>query len=81
MRFSYRNRRILAVLALVVVLPVYVVVVVNVMSRFDRLPALLELTVYVIAGIAWVFPLRSLFIGIGKPDPNRSAQVGETDRH
>jgi len=70
MALSYKTRRRLSVFVLLVGLPVYIVVALNVVALFDRPPFLVELLVYVVLGIIWVLPLKSLFKGIGQPDPD-----------
>ncbi len=67
---SYKARRRLSLLVLVVGLPVYIIVAVNVIALFDRPPFVVEILVYVVLGIVWALPLRAVFRGIGKPDPD-----------
>ena len=69
MRLSYKRRRGLALLVLVIGLPVYIVVVVSMLGWIGRLPAALELLAYVVLGVVWVLPLKAVFKGIGKADP------------
>ena len=66
---SYRTRRRLAILILVVGLPVYIVVAVNVVELFDRPGILVELLIYIVLGIIWALPLKAIFKGVGQPDP------------
>ncbi len=66
---SYRARRRWALAILLVGLPVYVVVAVNVVELFDRPPIWIELVVFVALGVVWVLPFRAVFRGIGKPAP------------
>lgn len=56
-------------MVLLVGLPVYIVVAVTIVGQFERLPIVVELVVYVVLGILWALPFRSLFRGIGRPDP------------
>lgn len=70
MGLSYKARRRLSVLILLIGLPVYIVVAVNIVALFDRPSFLVELLVYVGLGILWVLPLKSIFKGIGQPDPD-----------
>lgn len=70
MRLSWRARRRWALVALLVGLPAYIVAAVVVVGAFDRLPVLVELAVFVALGILWALPLRFLFLGIGRPDPD-----------
>ncbi len=68
MAMSYKRRRGLALLVLVVGLPVYIVLVVSMLGWIGRLPVVLELAVYLVLGVLWVLPLKALFKGIGKAD-------------
>lgn len=69
MALSYRARRVLSVLILLVGLPAYVVAAVTIMNRLDRPPILVELAIYVALGVVWALPFRWVFRGVGRPDP------------
>lgn len=69
MALSYRSRRRWSLVILLIGFPLYIVVAVTVIGWFDRLSFLAELAVYVCLGVLWVIPFRSVFRGIGKPDP------------
>ena len=70
MALSYRARRRWALVVLVVGLPLYIVVAVNVVGLFDRPPLWLELGIYILLGVLWILPFKSLFRGIGQADPD-----------
>lgn len=70
MALSFKARKRWSIVALVVALPLYIVVTVNVVELFDRPPFLVELLIYVVLGVVWTFPLKKLFLGVGKPDPD-----------
>ncbi|MBM2574818.1 DUF2842 domain-containing protein [Jannaschia sp. Os4] len=70
MALSYKTRKRLSFLILLVGLPVYVLVAVAVVNLFDRPPIWLELAVYVALGIAWALPFKAVFKGIGRADPD-----------
>ncbi len=70
MELSYKTRRRLALLILVVGLPAYVVVAVVVISLFERPPIWVEFSVYLTLGIVWVLPFRAIFRGVGRQDPD-----------
>jgi hypothetical protein len=70
MALAYKTRRRLALLILVVGLPLYIVVAVNVVDMIERPSVLVELAVYVAFGFLWMIPLRPIFRGIGQPDPD-----------
>lgn len=70
MALSYKARRRWSLVILLIGLPLYIVVAVNVVGWFDRPGVLLELAIYVGLGVLWALPFRALFRGIGKPDPD-----------
>lgn len=70
MSLSYKTRRRLSLLILVIGLPVYIVVAVNVVALFERPSIWVELAVYVGLGVLWAIPLKSVFRGVGQPDPD-----------
>jgi Protein of unknown function (DUF2842) len=72
MALAYKTRRRLALLILIVGLPVYIVVAVNLVDLIDRPSVLVELAIYVGLGILWILPLRSVFLGIGQPEPDQT---------
>jgi hypothetical protein len=67
---TYRWRKRLSAVVLVFGLPLYVMAAVWLVDQFERPSILVELGVYVALGVAWAFPLKWLFKGIGKPDPD-----------
>lgn len=74
MALSYKARRRLSVLILVLGVPVYIVAAVVLVSLFDRPSLWLELVIYVVLGIIWILPLKKIFLGIGQADPNEPPQ-------
>jgi hypothetical protein len=36
----------------------------------DRPPIWVELLLYIVLGVLWALPLRFVFVGVGKPDPD-----------
>ena len=70
---SYKTRRRLSLLVLVVGLPVYIGLAWYIMSLFERPSVLLELLIYAVLGIAWAIPLRAVFLGVGQADPDAEA--------
>ena len=70
MALSYKTRRRLSLLILLLGLPGYVVVAVTIMSTIDRPPVWLELLIYVGLGIVWALPFKAVFKGIGQADPD-----------
>ncbi|MGH1330810.1 MAG: DUF2842 domain-containing protein [Paracoccaceae bacterium] len=74
MALSYKARRRLSLLILLVGLPIYIILSVVIAAwinaRFGRPSILVELGVFVGLGVLWVFPLKSVFRGIGQADPD-----------
>ena len=70
MALSYRARRRLSLLILLVGMPLYIVVAVTIVNLFDRPPFWLEILVYVLLGFLWIVPFRAVFRGVGQSDPD-----------
>ncbi|MFY0681348.1 MAG: DUF2842 domain-containing protein [Thalassovita sp.] len=70
MALSYKARRRLSLLVLLVGLPAYIVVVVTVMNLIGNLSWWISLPIYVVLGVAWIFPLKAVFMGVGQADPD-----------
>tara|TARA_R110002124_G_C8849299_1_gene506181 strand:- start:627 stop:851 length:225 start_codon:yes stop_codon:yes gene_type:complete len=70
MSLSYKARKRWALIILLVGLPLYIVLALNVVALFDRPSILVELAIYVGLGILWAIPFRFVFKGIGQADPN-----------
>ena len=69
--FSYRLKRFLAILVLLLWLPFYIVLVLNILTLFERPSLVVELLVYVIAGVLWALPFKALFKGVGQQTKNK----------
>ncbi|MGZ9809715.1 DUF2842 domain-containing protein [Pseudoroseicyclus sp. H15] len=70
MALSYKARRRLSLLILVIGLPGYIMVAVLIMSTIPRPPIWLELLIYIALGVVWALPLKAIFRGVGKADPD-----------
>ena len=70
MALSYKTRKRLSLLILLVWLPIYIVVALKLVSLFERPPFLLELAIYIGLGVLWALPFRKIFRGVGQPDPD-----------
>lgn len=77
MALTYKTRRRLALLVLCVGLPAYIVVAVTLVGRLERPSVLVELAIYVGLGFLWMLPLRSIFLGVGQPDPDAESAEGQ----
>ncbi len=78
MTLSYKARRRWALIILLIGLPLYVVLAVNVVALFERPSVLVELAVYVALGFLWALPFRFIFRGVGQPDPD-APEAKKTD--
>lgn len=74
MALTYKTRRKLSLLILLVGLPLYIAVALYVVSLFERPSILVELVVYVVLGILWALPFKAVFKGVGQPDPDAPRQ-------
>ncbi|PTV97660.1 uncharacterized protein DUF2842 [Rhodobacter aestuarii] len=78
MALSYRTRRRLSLLVLVLGLPAYIVVAVSAVAwaeaRWGMLPWWGSVLTYLVLGVLWIVPLKPIFIGVGKPDPDAETQ-------
>ena len=68
---TYKGRKRLSLLILVVGVPAYIMLAVTVMSTAPRFPWVIEFFIYGALGSGWVFPLKWVFKGIGQPDPDQ----------
>jgi hypothetical protein len=73
---TYRTRRILSLILLLVWLPLYVVAAVTLTGWLDRPHIVLEVAIYAGLGFLWALPFRAVFRGVGRPDP----EAPEADR-
>lgn len=70
MLLSYKARKRLSLLVLLVGLPAYIIIAVTVVNWLERPSLWVEFLVYVALGVLWAFPLKFVFKGIGQPDPD-----------
>jgi hypothetical protein len=70
MALSYKARRRWSLFVLLVALPVYIVLMIWVISLFDRPPFWVELAIYIASGVVWAFPMKTVFKGVGQADPD-----------
>ncbi len=69
MALSYKTRRRLSLLILLVGLPLYIAAALYVVSLFERPSIWVELAVYVALGVVWALPFKAVFKGVGQSDP------------
>ena len=76
-QMSYKARKRWALVVLLVGMPAYVILVINLMASIERLPFWAEVAAYLFLGIAWIFPFKRVFLGVGQPDPDAPQEAGE----
>jgi hypothetical protein len=74
---SYKLRKFLCAMVLLIGLPAYIVASVTIVNMFERPGIFIELCIYVGLGVLWALPFKSLFKGIGRPDPDAPAEEGD----
>lgn len=70
MSLSYKARRRLSLLILLVGLPIYIMSAVTILNWLDRPSLWVELLVYTVLGVVWALPFKFIFKGIGQADPD-----------
>ena len=76
---TYRTRKLLAALFLMIWLPLYIYVAWTIMHSLDRPSFVVELGIYIGLGVAWALPFRKLFLGIARADPDADAEPQPSD--
>lgn len=66
----WRTRRRLALAILLVGLPVYILGALWAVSQLERPGLWTEFAIYVGLGLFWALPLRFVFRGVGRADPD-----------
>ena len=72
MNINYKNRRRISLFLLLVGLPVYVILAINIIAFFERPAILFEVIIYLSLGIIWALPFKFIFKGIGQADPEQT---------
>ncbi|WP_227267396.1 DUF2842 domain-containing protein [Roseobacter weihaiensis] len=70
MSLSYKSRRRLSLLILLVGLPAYIILSITVVNWLERPSIWVELVVYVVLGLIWALPFKFIFKGVGQADPD-----------
>ena len=69
--FSYKLKRVFVLIVLLLWLPIYIVLVLNLLAYFQRPNLIIELLVYVVAGVFWAWPFKTLCKGIGQANKKK----------
>ena len=59
-----KHRKKIAYLILFIFLPIYIIVAVSIMNYVGQLNIWIELIIYVLLGILWIFPFKFVFKGL-----------------
>lgn len=70
MALSHKAKRRWSLVILLIGLPIWIIVASSVITLLGRPPILVELLVYLGFGLIWALPFRSVFRGVGQPDPD-----------
>ncbi|PID36590.1 MAG: hypothetical protein CR993_04380 [Rhodobacterales bacterium] len=76
MALKWKTRRKLSLLVLLVWMPLYIFLVSLLAAIVPRPPEMgpigvfIELFIYIVLGFIWILPLKPIFMGVGKPDPD-----------
>jgi hypothetical protein len=70
MALSYKARKRWSLVILLLGLPLYIIVALNLIQLFERPSIWIELGVYLGLGMLWAFPFKFIFKGIGQADPD-----------
>ena len=67
-RLSYKKRRFLALIVLLIGLPLYIVLAVTILNWIGRTSVYFELIIYIVLGVLWALPLKFIFVGVGQKE-------------
>lgn len=66
---SMKAKKRWSLVVLLIGLPLWIIVAVNIVALFDRPPIWLEFLIFVALGVVWILPFKKLFTGIGAMPP------------
>ncbi len=69
---SYKSRRRLSLLVLLVWLPLYIILAIPLLSMITNWNIWLRVIIYIAAAFIWVLPFRFVFKGVGRADPEEN---------
>lgn len=70
MELTHKSRRRWSLFLLLIWLPVYIVIAITLLGYIDNLNKFLAIPIYAVLGVAWAYPFKFVFKGIGKADPD-----------
>jgi membrane-associated PAP2 superfamily phosphatase len=79
MALSYKARRRWSLIILLIGMPLYIILAIGLVAGafhfLGRPPIWAEFMLYVVLGVIWIFPFKSVFMGIGQADPDAPEQL------
>ena len=69
MALSWKARRRWSLVILLIGLPLYIILAVNLIDWLNVTSVLGELAVYIALGIVWALPFKAVFRGVGQAPP------------
>lgn len=69
MTLSVKARKRWSLLVLLIGLPAYIIVAMNLAIWLNPSSVWVELLIYVVLGVVWIVPLKRVFLGVGQPEP------------
>lgn len=70
MALSYKARKRWSLFVLLIGLPVYIAAVWYILSLIEGWPVWLQIVICLVFSMVWAFPLKAVFLGVGKVDPD-----------
>lgn len=77
MAMTPKGRARLSILVLVVVLPIWIIIAVNLADLVSRENILVELLVFAVLGVVWILPFKKLFLGVAAKNRDDQPPEGE----
>ncbi|WP_138424108.1 DUF2842 domain-containing protein [Maritimibacter alexandrii] len=75
MALSLKARKRWSLVVLLIGLPLWIIVAVNLADLINRDSILVELIVFVVLGVAWILPFKKLFQGVAAMPPEEKRDV------
>lgn len=70
MALSLKARKRWSLVVLLIGLPAYIIVAMNLAVWLNPSSFWVELLLYVVLGVVWILPLKHIFLGVGQHDPD-----------
>ncbi|HBZ45626.1 MAG TPA: DUF2842 domain-containing protein [Maritimibacter sp.] len=71
MALSTKARKRWSLVVLLIGLPIWIIIAVNLADLVSRDNVLVELIVFIVLGVVWIFPFKGLFTGVAAKQPDK----------